>query len=259
MQRLSNKSQSDLYFANGSAGLGVSRIYLWTPSEITTALWLDATDDSTITTSSGNVTEWRNKSGITNTYTPAATGPVVTANSINGLSAMDFLTNRNLRGTRPFTSTGEMFYIQRVPSDTTYLWNWNGTDGNAHSISTGTNTNPGSTAAMGTITLNINGSLVAVNPSQSQVTTALSGNTAKIVHIVNADLSNALWSTYFQFGTYPFGGYHPDNGLLGEFIAISGSVSTETKQKMEGYLAHKWGLTASLPNDHPYKSNQPTL
>jgi len=26
-----------------------------------------------------------------------------------------------------------------------------------------------------------------------------------------------------------------------------------TRQKMEGYLAHKWGTTDKLPSSHPYK------
>ena len=29
-------------------------------------------------------------------------------------------------------------------------------------------------------------------------------------------------------------------------------------QEVEGYLAHKWGLEASLPADHPYKNATPT-
>ena len=29
-------------------------------------------------------------------------------------------------------------------------------------------------------------------------------------------------------------------------------------EQAEGYLAHKWGLTASLPNSHPYKNTAPT-
>ena len=28
-------------------------------------------------------------------------------------------------------------------------------------------------------------------------------------------------------------------------------------EKAEGYLAHKWGLTANLPVSHPYKSSAP--
>jgi hypothetical protein len=29
--------------------------------------------------------------------------------------------------------------------------------------------------------------------------------------------------------------------------------------KIEGYLAHKWGLSGSLPSGHPYKISAPTL
>ena len=34
-------------------------------------------------------------------------------------------------------------------------------------------------------------------------------------------------------------------------------MSIEDRQKLEGYLAWKWGLQASLPSDHPYKSAAP--
>jgi hypothetical protein len=42
-----------------------------------------------------------------------------------------------------------------------------------------------------------------------------------------------------------------------ELIIVNGSLSTSDRQKAEGYLAHKWGLTANLPSDHPYKNNPP--
>ena len=35
------------------------------------------------------------------------------------------------------------------------------------------------------------------------------------------------------------------------------AIPTTERQNIEGYLAHKWGLTSSLPNAHPYKSTQP--
>jgi hypothetical protein len=44
---------------------------------------------------------------------------------------------------------------------------------------------------------------------------------------------------------------------FGEFIALSTTASTDTRQRIEGYLAHKWGLDANLPSDHPYKTNAP--
>ena len=48
----------------------------------------------------------------------------------------------------------------------------------------------------------------------------------------------------------------PFDGFIGEIIIIN-SVEDSDRQKIEGYLAHKWGLTANLPADHPYKSNAP--
>jgi len=34
------------------------------------------------------------------------------------------------------------------------------------------------------------------------------------------------------------------NGLVGEIIVVHGDVTTATRQKIEGYLANKWNLTA---------------
>jgi hypothetical protein len=43
-----------------------------------------------------------------------------------------------------------------------------------------------------------------------------------------------------------------------EVIVTSTLLSTLNRQRIEGYLAHKWGLEANLPNDHPYKTTGPT-
>lgn len=45
-------------------------------------------------------------------------------------------------------------------------------------------------------------------------------------------------------------------GEWGE-IVVSSSTDETSRQRMEGYLAHKWGLDAKLPADHPYKSEAP--
>jgi hypothetical protein len=46
---------------------------------------------------------------------------------------------------------------------------------------------------------------------------------------------------------------------LSEYILISGVPSAEVRQKMEGFLARKWGLLDRLPADHPYKTAAPTV
>ncbi|MER2558351.1 MAG: hypothetical protein ABTQ93_12865 [Candidatus Competibacter denitrificans] len=45
-------------------------------------------------------------------------------------------------------------------------------------------------------------------------------------------------------------------GSIAEVIAVSGAITTDTRQHIEGYLAKKWGLLALLPANHPYKSGK---
>jgi hypothetical protein len=45
---------------------------------------------------------------------------------------------------------------------------------------------------------------------------------------------------------------------FGEAMVIDGAMVATDRQKLEGYLAHKWGLTGNLPADHPWKSSTPT-
>jgi hypothetical protein len=47
------------------------------------------------------------------------------------------------------------------------------------------------------------------------------------------------------------------NGAMFEVVYAPSMLSTLDRQKVEGYLAHKWGLTANLPGDHPYKIAAP--
>ena len=60
------------------------------------------------------------------------------------------------------------------------------------------------------------------------------------------------WSTDFVFMSFNNSGYHC-SGLVTDLIVYSSNLSTSDRQKVEGYLAHKWGLTGNLPSDHPYK------
>ena len=55
-------------------------------------------------------------------------------------------------------------------------------------------------------------------------------------------------------GYTPFGGKVPFDGKIAEMIVVQ-DVSEENRFKFEGYLAHKWGLTAKLPVNHPYKNS----
>ena len=45
-------------------------------------------------------------------------------------------------------------------------------------------------------------------------------------------------------------------GKLGEVVAINSALAAD-RERLEGYAAHRWGLTDLLPASHPYKSVAP--
>jgi hypothetical protein len=73
----------------------------------------------------------------------------------------------------------------------------------------------------------------------------------KLISILDGDSSG--W-TDFRIGNYPS---YEFAGAFHEIIFLEGEIDYKTRNRIEGYLAHKWGLTANLPANHPYKNNAP--
>jgi hypothetical protein len=48
-------------------------------------------------------------------------------------------------------------------------------------------------------------------------------------------------------------------GQYGDLIVGNGTLDDDTLQKLEWYLANRWGLITSLPSSHPYKTTNPTV
>lgn len=78
------------------------------------------------------------------------------------------------------------------------------------------------------------------------------------------DISNAYVSQNLAAfpSTYSLGADSASTDMRGESrqrtdLAFTGALSTVDRQKLEGYLAHKWGLLGSLPVGHPYKVSPP--
>ena len=65
-------------------------------------------------------------------------------------------------------------------------------------------------------------------------------------------------STKFTLGDDLALSKHGFGWTLGELIVLKGVPTTSDRQRIEGYLSHKWGTTGSLPASHPYKSTAPT-
>lgn len=53
------------------------------------------------------------------------------------------------------------------------------------------------------------------------------------------------------------GGASSFKGWIASIVAGNAELSLENRQKLEGWAAHKYGLTSNLPLDHPYKTTPP--
>jgi hypothetical protein len=72
----------------------------WTPAQLASTAWLDASDSSTITTTAGKVSQWNDKSG-SNQHFVAPTAqrePTYGARRLNHKKVVDFIADDYLNG-----------------------------------------------------------------------------------------------------------------------------------------------------------------
>jgi len=239
----------------------------WTPADIDTALWLDAADASTINESGGAVSQWNDKSGNGRNVTQATSSrqPAYTSSGLNGKNVItfadDFLSNANLDwGDSPSSvfialgpsGTGTYRNIITTGSGVINQWSYGLIPNNAYAIfqilvgfqafsvtpaitDIVCFTSAGRVSTSVSATLTTNGTL---NGTQTRS---------------NANLTSAAGITIGSNNSVT----EPYVGFIAEIVLVPEIVSTKTRQQMEGYLAHKWGLTANLPADHPYKTAVP--
>ena len=252
------------------------------PTSITgCGLWLDAADISTlfqdsagttpVTTNGQPIGLWRDKSGAGNDFTQATSGNRVSYDTSSKgaiqLSSPTFLqasaaslgtvsTSANLTiimtaSTGP-SASWQIILAQWFTGTTRFHLSFqSGTDltPNLRSASTGSELSypmSGTMAYNRTYTIGFiaNGtSLYMSFMGTSNTTTmsaALSTNPSSALTIAdsrNANLTDAK---------------------IQEIIIYPSAISTTAFQQVEGYLAWKWGLTASLPSSHPYKLFPPS-
>jgi cyclophilin family peptidyl-prolyl cis-trans isomerase len=273
---------------------------VWNPSMITTALWLDAADASTVTADGSNlVSQVNDKSGNSRHFTASSGArPTYSANTLNGRGVFTY------GGSQWLTSNASAatwnFLHQSGGAETIGVWKAGNTaDPNAVYMFWGTNAgsvlNQGNyqrwddraansfndAVAMAAASSGSSGSSfyldTSANGAHPANTATILGSSLnlgsataadKLRHVVNgtvlagtntnaASPSTTTASFTLQIGA---GGNNvlPLTGYIAEFIISATQLSTLNRQKLEGYLAHKWGLTANLPSDHPYKTVGPT-
>lgn len=242
----------------------------WTPRFIDTAVWLDASDASTIIETNGRVSQWNDKSGNDKhvTQTNANRRPVTGQNTINDLNTLtftaDWLTNTSMN----ITGNLMVFIVGRYRQASTTTWgrflslmssdaalDYNNAqsfipllriDGTAQF-----GAHRAGASAIGINTIADGG--VFLSASGYNGTAMFSGfNGAASPATVTQSGGISAERLYVNSNT----GVETINGDYGEVIIVN-EYDLTTRQRMEGYLAHKWGLEGNLPNDHPHKNSAP--
>lgn len=269
-------------------------VILWTPSLRVTALWLDAADASTITLTSGNVSQWNDKSGnarhasqsntslmplysAENKYI-RATGAGETLNgTFSGVSAgtvneytlfMVLKPNKTASNSVTQSSSGAEFYTADYYNNVAFRASDPSNDSSAGAVSPYFSV----TSDFFRVTETRNGIApynVSRATSLSAGTTLLIGMTRTAGGVINtrvfgvdeagstSAVSSLGWSNFAIFAAYTASSRF--NGDINELVLVhDGDLDLSDLEKIEGYLAHKWEIAANLPSDHPYKTLPPT-
>ena len=238
----------------------------WTPADIVTSAWYDATDESTITESGGAVSQWADKSGNDNHVTQG-TGvnqPTYT-NNIVTFDGDDFMFNSSPTGLPSGTDSGAIYIVTELDSNTGAWGNivsyGNGNIGEARTLlridgsaEFGVDTYAGGLYTGYDFVVGETNILGGVYDSATQYG-FVNGSATPTPSASNA--FNTVVNSLYLSGRVENGDENQAQQMR-EVLIVS-DTTDETRQKIEGYLAHKWGLTANLPVDHPYKTNPPTV
>jgi hypothetical protein len=250
----------------------------WTPAEITTALWLDAADSSTITLNGSNVSQWNDKSGNTRNVLQAVAGDQPTyTEQINSKSVITF--NNDILRSSGNVNLGlinrSAFIVAQATTavDCAGLLSLEPASGNDWEQLTATAYETGSAPNIfqvaGSTFAAYNPQIAGTRPSPLGIYSEVKAAGTGTVYLNGSSIATDSTFTEFEAtntGRLLIGGRYFDGavsansrliGRLAEIIYIESALSLADRQLVEGYLAHKWGLTANLPGDHPYKTIKP--
>lgn len=260
-QRALSKNEVQQIFINGVDNLEPA----WTPAQSTTELWLDAANSASLVMSGNNVSQWSDLSGNNRhgTQSVVACMPAVTADGISfdGVDDCFFFPAGFLNASNDFT----IAMVMSAP-----LQQNDAIFGPSTTNSTGLELICTATASLPTL-LRINGANKITDglwstDSTRALTTIVASSSSCNGYKDGALVSNASGISPLNFnGIYAIGSYSGNSFGGGNLSAqmqmceflIFPSTSESDRQKIEGYLAHKWGVTSNLPVSHPYKTQAP--
>jgi hypothetical protein len=237
-----------------SLGASVS----WTPAETSPLAWYDANDFGTITKDGNNkVSAWADKSTNGNDATQSAGGPpTYTASDAtvhnmpsigdSGTSGKIGLVTPSLTAKHVYVVTYYKDGIDASFDGYSTLFSGTGSYGQYRVMA-----NQNTADFIGTSNFNDSGTY-----KNGSMTSSLTGVLPMPASLFKFKSSAARTQVY-GLGFNQAETARDWQGAYCEWIFTDGSEDLETEQKIEGYLAHKWGLQGNLPGDHPHKAAAP--
>lgn len=250
----------------------------WTPAQISTSLWLDAADSSTLfdavsggslVAANGGIARWQDKSGNARHFTQSTSGsrPARKTAIQNSLDVARFDgTADYLEST--FAAFGSDYAVVAVASGVVAMTSF--TILSSRSKTASNPLNPQLAVSNGVNFMSARSDAGSISFGQIS---GVQGNTwcliggDRVTNSVHAYLDGVAGSqTTATVGTTTttvttVGSLYPGTSTPGVFwsgdigeIVVCGSAN---RVIVEGYMAHRWGTTSRLDALHPYKSAAP--
>ena len=260
----------------------------WAPTEVSgsTAVWVDASDTGSYTTSGSNVSAVTDKTG---TFTFGITGTPNVQTTLDGKNVFTFTSSESIESTNEAAQTdalgnhwaiGLMQWNTRNDPQDSFWSTENNTVSSGkrdYAISAGASAFAGELDLDGLSSNRISSTIgnkqdfdsgiavntwviicVIFNKTGNQIALRVNG-TNKFTPV--NDYDNAL-NQNLDIRFFKNRANERMGGKMAEFISFAGmpglgGTDVSEVERMEGYLAHKWAQEGSLPANHPYKSTAP--
>jgi hypothetical protein len=238
----------------------------WTPANSTAIEgWWDASDATTVTTSGSAVTAVTDKSGNGYTLEPLSsntTGPSYGTRTLNGLDVFEFtgasfnvLENNSFAWDQANNALG-FAAIYRLDDDglTEQDFLLSGTESSTRiGIRRMSDERWQIICTGGSIET---ASALGAEPVTQMMVARFNAGSSSIRIDGSTEGSGTIGSVAFSSLNIS-GNYIEQQGLEGFIAEMIFFSDLNENQKIEGYLAHKWGLAGNLPSGHTYKSSAP--
>jgi hypothetical protein len=247
------------------------------------AVWFDAADAGAIRFASGsNIARWLDKSGFQNHLATNSSNqgfwPTYTSNTLNGRPVVTFSNAAMIGGyASPTSTTPHTIFVVARPSAISAFHDLfqvssfpdGATTGVGVNLSASYSSNKWFAGSLyggndGDVTSNTVAStsrtdiVVATVWPGSNINTTVNGTTGLDSTQVTSSLNTKANGARTNMGAH---WYPPENyyrefyfGYIAEVLAFSKALTVADRQRIEGYLAWKWGLQSQLPALHPFSN-----